>query len=61
MNRRIYKKKLKNRFHIKTIPKGVEVKWLNKFLMEFQNMFRRKLEEKIDDAILYGIKEQEHE
>ena len=61
MNKRIYKKRLKKRYGIKTVPKGVDIKWLGKFLAYIQDELTKRVYEKVDNAILYGLEEQEHE
>ena len=60
MTKRIYKKRLKKRYGIKTFPKGVDIKWIGKYLAYIQDELTKKIYEKIDDVI-YGREEQEHE
>jgi hypothetical protein len=62
MNKRIYKKKVKKKFGIKTIPRRIDIKWADSYLTSLQNALKEKIEEKLDRFILYGdIKGQEHE
>lgn len=58
MNKRIYKKKIKKKYGIKTIPKGCDIKWVNSYLTAFQIALKEKIEEQLDRFVLYGdIKE----
>lgn len=59
-NKRIYKKRLKKRYGIKTFPKGVDIKWISKYVTYIQDELTRRVYEKLDNAILYGLEEQEH-
>ena len=62
MNKRIYKKKVKKKFGIKTIPRGCDIKWMDGYLTTLQNALTEKIEEKLDRFVLYGdIRGQEHE
>ena len=61
MNKRLYKKRLKKRYGIKTLPTGVDIKWISKYVTYIQDELTRKVYEKLDNAILYGLEEQEHE
>ena len=54
MNKRIYKKKVKKKFGIKTIPRRCDIKWLDGYLTSLQNALREKIEEKLDRFILFG-------
>lgn len=54
MNKRIYKKKVKKKFGIKTIPRGCDIKWLNSYLTSIQNALIEKIKEKLDRFILFG-------
>lgn len=54
MNKRIFKKKVKKKFGIKTIPRGCDIKWLNSYLTTIQNALKEKIEEKLDRFILFG-------
>ena len=62
MNKRIYKKKVKKKFGIKTIPKGCDIKFVDSYLTTIQNALKEKIKEKLDRFVLFGdIEEQEHE
>ena len=62
MNKRIYKKKVKKKYGIKTIPRGCDIKWVNSYLTTLQNKLKEAIEEKLDRLILFGdIEEQENE
>ena len=54
MNKRIYKKKVKKKFGIKTIPRGCEIKWVAGYLTTIQNALKEKIKEKLDWFVLYG-------
>lgn len=58
MNKRIYKKKVKKKFGIKTIPRGCDIKWVAGYLTAIQNTLTEKIEEALDRFVLFGdIKE----
>lgn len=54
MNKRIYKKKVKKKFGIKTIPRGCDIKFVDSYLTTIQNALKEKIEEKLDRFILFG-------
>lgn len=54
MNKRIYKKKVKKKFGIKTIPKGCDIKFVDSYLTSIQNTLKEKIEEKLDRFVLFG-------
>lgn len=58
MNKRIYKKKVKKKFGIKTIPRGCDIKWVDGYLTSLQNALIEKIEEKLDRFVLFGNMEE---
>lgn len=54
MNKRIYKKKVKKKFGIKTIPRGCDIKWVDSYLTALQIALKEKIEEKLDRFVLFG-------
>lgn len=54
MNKRIYKKKVKKKFGIKTIPRGCDIKLVAGCLTTIQNALKEKIKEKLDRFILFG-------
>lgn len=62
MNKRIYKKKVKKKFGVRTIPRECDIKWVDSYLTTRQNALNYKFIEKLERFILFGdIEEQEHE
>lgn len=55
MNKRIIKKKVKKKYSLKTIPRGLDVKWVDWYLTGLRNKFLKLIEEKLDEAFLHGI------
>lgn len=54
VNKRIYKKKVKKKFGIKTIPRGCDIKWVDSYLTALQIALKEKIGAKLDRFVLFG-------
>ncbi len=61
MNKRIFKKKVKEKWKLKEIPIGLSVKWVDRYLTEIHLEITRKIREKLEEAVLYGIGDKNEE
>ena len=54
MNQRIKKKHIKKKWHIKTMPLGLNPVWVDKCLQYVTDEYTKLLFQKLDKAILQG-------